>query len=216
MIDGAAKPAGEQEVRLPGKTGDIVRIALAVGTAGRAALRLGPARWHRGCSAAGRGPARAAADLGERRRARRPAAQEPRRRERAVRDPRRRPRPLFRSLRLPARDDAGDRPLAAEGVVFERVYTPAVYTLGAMSSVWTSQYPDRHHSEVSFSARLPKDRLTLAELLSARGVHTAGFVANAVAGQPLRLRPRLRRVPRGVPRRSAARATCSGRWCRTG
>ena len=70
--------------------------------------------------------------------------------------------------------------IAAEGVVFERVYTPAVYTLGAMSSVWTSQYPDRHHSEVSFSARLPKDRLTLAELLAARGIHTAGFVANAV------------------------------------
>jgi arylsulfatase A-like enzyme len=51
-----------------------------------------------------------------------------------------------------------------------------------MSSVWTSQYPDRHHSEVSFSARLPKDRLTLAEVLTARGVQTAGFVANAVAG----------------------------------
>jgi arylsulfatase A-like enzyme len=72
--------------------------------------------------------------------------------------------------------------IAREGVVFERAYTPAVYTLGAMSSVWTSQYPDRHHGEVSFSARLPKDRLTLAELLTAQGVHTAGFVANTVAG----------------------------------
>ncbi len=72
--------------------------------------------------------------------------------------------------------------LARDGVLFENAFTPAVYTLGAMSSVWTSQYPDRHHSEVSFSARLPKDRLTLAEVLTARGVHTAGFVANAVAG----------------------------------
>jgi arylsulfatase A-like enzyme len=72
--------------------------------------------------------------------------------------------------------------IAREGVLFERAFTPAAYTLGAMSSVWTSQYPDRHHSEVSFSARLPKDRLTLAELLSGRGVATAGFVANAVAG----------------------------------
>lgn len=72
--------------------------------------------------------------------------------------------------------------IAAEGVVFERVYTPAVYTLGAMASVWTSQPPDRHHGDVSFAARLPKDRLTLAELLTARGVHTAGFVANTVAG----------------------------------
>ncbi|HSD65401.1 MAG TPA: sulfatase [Vicinamibacteria bacterium] len=73
--------------------------------------------------------------------------------------------------------------IASEGVVFERVYTPAVYTLGAMASLWTSQYPDRHHSEVSFSARLPKDRLTLAEVLSGQGIHTAGFVANAVAGK---------------------------------
>ena len=62
------------------------------------------------------------------------------------------------------------------------MYTPAVYTLGAMASVWTSQPPDRHHGDVSFSAKLPKDRLTLAELLGARGVHTAGFVANTVAG----------------------------------
>jgi arylsulfatase A-like enzyme len=72
--------------------------------------------------------------------------------------------------------------IASEGVVFENAFTPAVYTLGAMSSVWTSQYPDRHHSEVSFSARLPKDRLTLAEVLGANGIATGGFVANAVAG----------------------------------
>jgi len=72
--------------------------------------------------------------------------------------------------------------IAAESVVFDRVYTPAVYTLGAMASVWTSQPPDRHHGDVSFSAKLPRDRLTLAELLGARGVHTAGFVANTVAG----------------------------------
>jgi arylsulfatase A-like enzyme len=35
---------------------------------------------------------------------------------------------------------------------------------------------------VSFSARLPKDRLTLAEVLTARGIAAGGFVANAVAG----------------------------------
>jgi arylsulfatase A-like enzyme len=72
--------------------------------------------------------------------------------------------------------------IASEGVVFERAFTPAVYTLGAMSSIWTSQHPDRHHSAVSFSARLPNDRLTLAELLSAQGIVTGAFVANAVAG----------------------------------
>jgi arylsulfatase A-like enzyme len=72
--------------------------------------------------------------------------------------------------------------LAREGVVFDRAFTPAVYTLAAMSSVWTSEYPDRHHGEVSFSSRLPKSRLTLAEVLTPRGIQTAGFVANAVAG----------------------------------
>lgn len=72
--------------------------------------------------------------------------------------------------------------IAAEGVVFERAFTPAVYTLGAMSSVWTSQHPDRHHAAVSYADPLPKDRLTLAETLGARGLTTAGFVANPVAG----------------------------------
>jgi arylsulfatase A-like enzyme len=73
--------------------------------------------------------------------------------------------------------------IAAEGIVFESAVTPAVYTLGAMSSVWTSQYPDRHHGDVSFSAGLPRDRLTLPEVLGAQGIHSAGFVANAVAGR---------------------------------
>lgn len=72
--------------------------------------------------------------------------------------------------------------IATEGVVFERAFTPAVYTLAAMSSLWTSQHPDRHHAAVSFSAQLPKDRLTLADVLSAQGIQTAGFVANQVAG----------------------------------
>jgi arylsulfatase A-like enzyme len=72
--------------------------------------------------------------------------------------------------------------LAREGVLFEHAFTPAAYTLGAMSSVWTSQQPHLHHSAVSFSARLPGETLTLAQVLSARGVVTAGFVANAMAG----------------------------------
>ena len=49
--------------------------------------------------------------------------------------------------------------IASDGVLFEKAFTPAVYTLGAMSSVWTSQYPDRHHSAVSFSADLPSTRI---------------------------------------------------------
>ena len=72
--------------------------------------------------------------------------------------------------------------IAADGIVFDRAYTPAVYTLGAMSSVWTSQYPDRHHGDVSFQSPLPRDRLTLTEVLSGQGIHSAGFVATAVPG----------------------------------
>ncbi len=72
--------------------------------------------------------------------------------------------------------------IAAEGVLFEKAFTPAVYTLGAMSSVWTSQHPDRHHGDVSFSSPLPRDRLTLADVLSGQGILTAGFVANPIAG----------------------------------
>jgi arylsulfatase A-like enzyme len=73
--------------------------------------------------------------------------------------------------------------IAKEGVLFENVFTPAVYTLGAMSSVWTSQYAERHHSAVSSAAKLPKDQLVLSELLGAQGIYTVGFVANPIAGR---------------------------------
>lgn len=75
--------------------------------------------------------------------------------------------------------------IASDGIVFERAYTPAVYTLGAMTAVWTSQQPDPHPGELSFASRLPGDRLTLAELVSGQGIHSAGFVANAMAGRAL-------------------------------
>jgi arylsulfatase A-like enzyme len=72
--------------------------------------------------------------------------------------------------------------IASEGVVFERAYTPAVYTLAAMSSVWTSQYPDEHQNVDLRNASLDRARLTLSELLTAQGLYTAGFVANGMAG----------------------------------
>lgn len=72
--------------------------------------------------------------------------------------------------------------IAREAFTFDNAYTTAAYTLAAMSSVWTSQQPDRHHGDIAFSAKLPKDRLLLAEILTAQGIPTAGFVANGVAG----------------------------------
>ena len=70
--------------------------------------------------------------------------------------------------------------LAAEGVSFERAYTPAVFTRAAMASLWTSRYPEQGLTREDL--RLAPDRLTLAELLSAHGVATAGWVANPNAG----------------------------------
>lgn len=70
--------------------------------------------------------------------------------------------------------------IAAEGVVFERAYTPAVYTRAAMASAWTSRYPDEGMSRDDL--RLPAGRLTLAELLEANAVETVGWVANPNAG----------------------------------
>ena len=182
VVDGASKPLGEQAVRLPGQAGDIVRIGLAVGAAGRPRFAWGRLVAPRVLGSEGGDPLEP-----------RPLAASDDARADSLRKSLANANVLFFILDAGRARSFGtygyprettpeiDR-LASEGVVFERVYTPAVYTLGAMSSVWTSQYPDRHHSAVSFSARLPKDRLTLAELLSAQGIYTAGFVANAVAG----------------------------------
>jgi len=73
--------------------------------------------------------------------------------------------------------------LAREGVLFERAFTPAVFTLSAMASVWTSQYHDQHHEGAAYDAGLPRDRRTLGELLSAQGIHTSSMVANGIAGR---------------------------------
>jgi arylsulfatase A-like enzyme len=73
--------------------------------------------------------------------------------------------------------------VAADGVVFERAYTTAPFTLSAMGSVWTSLLPDEHHRDAAHDDALPEGTLTLAELLSANGVHTAGFVGNGMAGR---------------------------------
>ena len=72
--------------------------------------------------------------------------------------------------------------LAEEGVLFERAFTPAVFTLAAMSSVWTGLPPDQNHRGVVYDAPLPEGPPTLAERLTARGIRTAGFVANGMAG----------------------------------
>lgn len=72
--------------------------------------------------------------------------------------------------------------LAADGVLFEQAFTPAVYTLPAMASIWTSRYPDEHRNVEPRTASMARARLTLPDLLQAEGILTAGFVANGMAG----------------------------------
>jgi arylsulfatase A-like enzyme len=178
---GAGEPA-EVVVPLPGAAGDIVRLGLHTGGADGARFAWGVWRAPRVLGRGGAGGVE------------RPAyAAEDERRGEPLRAAVREASVVFVILDAARAAQFGaygyPRPttpeidrIAAEGVVFEQATTPAVYTLGAMSSIWTSQHPDRHHSEVSFSARLPKDRITLAERLGGRGIRSAGFVANAVAG----------------------------------
>jgi arylsulfatase A-like enzyme len=77
--------------------------------------------------------------------------------------------------------------LAREGVVFERAYAPAPFTVASVSSMWTSLYPDAHHYGVRHDASLPPEHTTLAEVLAEREVATAGFVANPSGGAPFGL-----------------------------
>ncbi len=73
--------------------------------------------------------------------------------------------------------------LAREGVVFERAFTPAVDTPAAMASLWTSRYPDQHLAGGGQERPLPRELLTVTELLAAQGRHTVGFVADPEAGR---------------------------------
>ena len=72
--------------------------------------------------------------------------------------------------------------LAAEGVVFEQAFTPAVFTLGAMGALWTSLPAELANRNADSGRPLPRRPLTLAERLAAHGVASAGFVANGMAG----------------------------------
>jgi arylsulfatase A-like enzyme len=179
--DAGTKPA-EVAVRLPGRPGEIARVSLLTGVAPADRFAWGVWRAPRVMGKAGAASleATAYAPADDARADALRAGLGPVNVVFVILDAARAPQFGAYGYARPTTPEI-DR-IAKEGVVFETAATPAVYTLGAMSSVWTSQYPDRHHSEVSFSARLPKDRLTLAEVLSARGIATAGFVANAVAG----------------------------------
>jgi arylsulfatase A-like enzyme len=67
--------------------------------------------------------------------------------------------------------------LAASGARFDRAYSTAPWTMPAVASMLTGQYPSRH-SATSFDRALPEDVDTLAEVLGRNGSATAGVVSH--------------------------------------
>lgn len=70
------------------------------------------------------------------------------------------------------------RTLARRGVVFERAYAQAPWTLPSAASYFTGLYPGEFLAEESGAFALPAHPPSLPERLSALGYRTAGFIAN--------------------------------------
>ena len=81
--------------------------------------------------------------------------------------------------------------LAASGVNFTRAYTNITTTLPAHASLLTSLYPQDHKAYDNVSA-ISEDIVTLPEILSSSGWHTA-----AIVNMPW-LNPEVSRVPQGI------------------
>ncbi len=67
--------------------------------------------------------------------------------------------------------------LAGEGIVFEKAFADASWTLPSLSSVMTGKYPTRHKMR-SWNDRLHAEHETLAEVLAAQGYATAAIVGS--------------------------------------
>jgi arylsulfatase A-like enzyme len=67
--------------------------------------------------------------------------------------------------------------LAADGIRFERAYTPVPLTLPAHASILTGLFPPEHRLRTNFERALAPDVPTLAELLRNEGYKTGAFIA---------------------------------------
>jgi arylsulfatase A-like enzyme/Tfp pilus assembly protein PilF len=70
--------------------------------------------------------------------------------------------------------------LAAEGVLFERAYTPAPLTLPSHASMMTGLYPPEHGLLANGRGRLDDTIPTLAEIFRDAGYDTAAFIGSFV------------------------------------
>jgi arylsulfatase A-like enzyme len=68
--------------------------------------------------------------------------------------------------------------IARESIVFERAVSTAPWTLPSHASMFTGRYP--HELSASYIVPLDDSQPTIAEVLSAAGYLTAGFVANTM------------------------------------
>lgn len=67
--------------------------------------------------------------------------------------------------------------LAAEGVVFERAYSPSSWTKPTFSSIFTGLYPSVH-GVTSFDKALPGEFYTLGEFFKDNGFSTGGVISH--------------------------------------
>ncbi len=70
--------------------------------------------------------------------------------------------------------------LAAEGIRFDRAFSPVPLTLPSHASLLTGTYPMFHGVRDNSGFVVAAEQTTLAELLSARGFQTAAFVGGFV------------------------------------
>lgn len=70
--------------------------------------------------------------------------------------------------------------VAAEGIVFENVYSPVPMTLPAHSSMLTGTIPPYHGVHDNLSEKLAETNVTLAEILQANGYKTSAVVSAIV------------------------------------
>jgi arylsulfatase A-like enzyme len=83
----------------------------------------------------------------------------------------------FQGFSTPALDR-----IAAGGMVVEQAFASVPLTLPSHTSIFTGLHPPRHGVRDNASPPLPAEFTTLAEILRARGLQTAAFVASVVVG----------------------------------
>ena len=70
--------------------------------------------------------------------------------------------------------------LAKRGVLFEQAVTQAPLTDPSHASIFTGEYPTRHHVRDTGGFILPSSSITLATILQKHGWDTAAFIGSAV------------------------------------